>query len=155
MNLTAVTERSAVMERHIVDSLALLPVMEATYAEYNQNKKDVIENVKIVDIGTGAGLPGIVIAIARPCKSDVHCSPYSFIGRHCDCLNIVAYAAWDVTLMESLQKRCNFLEHVVGELGLSNVRVIRSRAEVCGSLYMLSVIKPMRVYLMIAFLCHL
>jgi 16S rRNA (guanine527-N7)-methyltransferase len=80
MNLTAVTERSAVMERHIVDSLALLPVMEATYAEYNQNKKDLVNNVKIADIGSGAGLPGIIVAIARPCKNDMHGSFYSFIG---------------------------------------------------------------------------
>ena len=70
------------MERHIVDSLALLPVMEATYAEYNKNKKNVLENVKIVDIGTGAGLPGIVVAIARPCKSVVHYIFYSLFGSN-------------------------------------------------------------------------
>ena len=45
--------------------------------------------------------------------------------------------------MESLQKRCNFLEHVIDVLGLSNVRVIRTRAEVCGFLCVCSVIEHM------------
>lgn len=104
MNLTAVTERSSIMERHIADSLALLPVMETTYANYNETR--VLDNMKVVDVGSGAGLPGIVLAIARP--------------------------SWEFTLMESLQKRCNFLDHVIEALGLSNIKVIRARAEDAG-----------------------
>lgn len=64
MNLTAVTERSSIMERHIADSLSLLPVMETTFAKYNETTGS--ENLKVVDVGSGAGLPGIVLAIARP-----------------------------------------------------------------------------------------
>lgn len=45
----------------------------------------------------------------------------------------IAYVGWNVTLLESLNKRCVFLEHAVGVIGLSNVKVIRGRAEVCLS----------------------
>lgn len=90
------------MERHIADSLALLPVMETTFAKYNDTTG--FEKVKVVDVGSGAGLPGIVLAIARP--------------------------AWDITLLESLQKRCNFLDHVIEALSLNNVKLVRARAEV-------------------------
>lgn len=104
MNLTAVTERSSIMERHIADSLSLLPVMETTFAKYNETTG--FENLKVVDVGSGAGLPGIVLAIARP--------------------------AWDITLLESLQKRCSFLDHVIDALSLNNVKLVRARAEDAG-----------------------
>ena len=58
---------------------------------------------RVVDIGSGAGLPGIPLAIARP---DVH-----------------------VTLLEPLLRRATFLEEAVAELGMTNVTVLRSRAE--------------------------
>ena len=57
----------------------------------------------VIDIGSGAGLPGLVISIVRP---DVH-----------------------VTLVEPLLRRCEFLEEVIADLGLTNVTVLRSRAE--------------------------
>ncbi|KAL2572763.1 hypothetical protein AAZV13_17G085400 [Glycine max] len=62
--------------------------------------------LSLVDVGTGAGLPGIVLAITRP--------------------------EWDVTLMESMNKRCVFLEHVVGVIGSSNIQIVRGRAESLG-----------------------
>eukprot|EP01018_Ginkgo_biloba_P036128 Gb_05319 [translate_table: standard] len=101
MNLTAVTERYAVMERHIEDSLMLLPVIENAYSKHCSGPTTV--ELKVVDVGSGAGLPGIILAIARP--------------------------DWQVTLLESIQKRCFFLEHVVEVSGLSNVQVVRARAE--------------------------
>ncbi|KAH7287856.1 hypothetical protein KP509_31G000400 [Ceratopteris richardii] len=104
MNLTAVTERSCIMERHIADSLALLPIMETTFTKYNPENS--LEHLKVVDVGSGAGLPGIVLAIARPC--------------------------WEITLLESLQKRCNFLQYVMEALSLNNVKLVRARAEDAG-----------------------
>ncbi|KAI5074115.1 hypothetical protein GOP47_0010076 [Adiantum capillus-veneris] len=104
MNLTAVTERSSIMERHIADSLALLPVMETTFGKYNPTT--IGDSLKVVDVGSGAGLPGIILAIARP--------------------------SWEVTLLESLQKRCNFLAHVIEALSLDNVKLVRARAEDAG-----------------------
>ena len=63
----------------------------------------VPEGASVCDIGTGAGLPGVVLAIARPDLT--------------------------VTLVEPLLRRTTFLEEVVGELGLAHVRVVRGRAD--------------------------
>ena len=63
MNLTAVTDVDEVMERHIKDSLAMLPPIQDSYiARCNSS----IDSIKLVDVGTGAGLPGLVFAIACP-----------------------------------------------------------------------------------------
>jgi hypothetical protein len=66
MNLTAVTERDAVMERHVMDSLALLPVVESAYSAHCCSSDKCDERLKVVDVGSGAGLPGLILAIARP-----------------------------------------------------------------------------------------
>ena len=63
MNLTAVKEVDEVMERHIEDSLAILLPLSDNYISHCSNS---IDKVKLVDVGTGAGLPGVVLAIARP-----------------------------------------------------------------------------------------
>jgi len=91
-NLTAVREPDQMLNRHLLDSLALLPYLG-----------EVGASRALVDIGSGAGLPGIPIAIARP---DIA-----------------------VSLLDSLGKRCRFLAHVKRELKLENITVIESRAE--------------------------
>lgn len=63
MNLTAVTDVDEVMERHIEDSLAILPPIQDSYVS---NCNASIDSIKLVDVGTGAGLPGLVLAIACP-----------------------------------------------------------------------------------------
>ncbi|XP_057517713.1 uncharacterized protein LOC130798654 isoform X1 [Amaranthus tricolor] len=103
MNLTAVTEKSQVMERHIEDSLAILPPIHENYTSHCGSS---IENINIVDVGSGAGLPGLILAIACP--------------------------GWKVTLLESMNKRCLFLEHAINVTGLSNVQIIHDRAENFG-----------------------
>jgi 16S rRNA (guanine527-N7)-methyltransferase len=103
MNLTAVTERSAMMNRHIADSLSLIPMIEEAYTTHNFASTRS-GSLKVIDVGSGAGLPGLVLAISCP--------------------------AWQVTLLESLQKRCDFLEHVIKTVGLPNVQIVHSRAEV-------------------------
>jgi 16S rRNA G527 N7-methylase RsmG len=186
MNLTAVTERAAVMDRHIGDSLTLLPVIEHALVDTAElrgsqiksetflmdlgtdstNKPDCAEStitesvkqsksssdvqkkrprkkskqgaagpqtdaseletvfdatggvkrLRVVDVGTGAGLPGLVFAIARP--------------------------KWDLILIESLRKRCTFLEHVVLEVSHRNVclyEVPTIRAAVRGVITSVSV----------------
>ncbi|KAG6403963.1 hypothetical protein SASPL_136197 [Salvia splendens] len=103
MNLTAVKEENEVMERHVEDSLAIIePVRDS----YMLRCGDSFENLSVVDVGSGAGLPGVILAIACP--------------------------SWKVTLLESLNKRCVFLEHVVGLIGLQNVQIVRDRAETVG-----------------------
>ncbi|KAJ6830473.1 uncharacterized protein M6B38_354575 [Iris pallida] len=107
MNLTAVTEESEVMTRHVEDSLALIPPLRRAYHSHCSSPSSGDgDDLKLVDVGSGAGLPGIIFAIACP--------------------------GWKVTLLESMQKRCLFLEHVVGIVGLSNVEIVRERAENAG-----------------------
>lgn len=103
MNLTAVTDESEVMKRHVDDSLALIGPIRKSYKTKSRHDNDVIN---LVDVGSGAGLPGLILAIAYP--------------------------NWKVTLLESMQKRCIFLEHAVDLLGLSNVKILRERAENAG-----------------------
>lgn len=91
MNLTAITEYDEVMKKHFVDSLSLIK----TY--------DVSQKVKVIDVGTGAGFPGLALKIAYP--------------------NL------KVTLLDSLNKRINFLNEVIIQLGLTDVETVHGRAE--------------------------
>lgn len=88
-NLTAVRDPQAMVARHLLDSLTLLPALHG--------------HGDVADLGSGAGLPGIPLAIARP---DLQ-----------------------VTLVESNGKKTRFLREVVRQLGLDNVRVLTSRIE--------------------------
>ncbi|KAM7276721.1 hypothetical protein ACFE04_018587 [Oxalis oulophora] len=98
MNLTAVKDHNEVMERHIKDSLAIIPPIHDSYSSH--------ENLSLIDVGSGPGLPGLILAIACP--------------------------GWKVTVLESMKKRCAFMEHAVEVTGLSNVQVVRGRAEDLG-----------------------
>ena len=90
INLTPITDEQGVAVKHFADSLALFKYV------------DIPENSTIIDVGTGAGFPGIVLKIARP--------------------------GIRLTLLDSLQKRLNFLDTVLTELSL-DATLIHSRAE--------------------------
>ena len=95
MNLTAIKDPEGAWERHILDALTLLPLLAGVPA-----------SARLVDIGSGGGIPGIVLAIARP---DLQ-----------------------VTLVEATQKKAAFLSAVSEAMGLSNVEVLAERAEKLG-----------------------
>jgi 16S rRNA (guanine527-N7)-methyltransferase len=90
MNLTAIRDRDQQVTKHVLDSLSVLPH---------------VRGVRVADVGSGAGFPGIPLAIVMP---ETH-----------------------FALIESTGKKCRFLEHVRDALGLVNVEVVQSRAEAC------------------------
>lgn len=92
MNLTAITEPTEIIEKHFIDSLTIL------------NKID--NNQKVVDVGTGAGFPGIPLSIMNPTLK--------------------------ITLVDSLNKRLIFLQEVVAKLNLKNIEIVHARAEEFG-----------------------
>lgn len=91
MNLTAITEYEDVMKKHFIDSISLCKAY------------DVSRKISCIDVGTGAGFPGLALKIAYP--------------------NI------QVTLLDSLNKRIKFLDAVIDKLGLAGVETIHGRAE--------------------------
>lgn len=98
VNLTGITDPAEVDIKHFEDSLSILQAIPS--APENQAK------ITLIDVGSGAGFPGLPIAIVRP---DIR-----------------------VTLMESIGKKVHFLEHIRETLGLKNVDIEQVRAEEAG-----------------------
>jgi 16S rRNA (guanine527-N7)-methyltransferase len=88
MNLTAIRDRPSQLTKHVLDSLSVRPYLRGQ---------------RVADVGSGAGFPGIPLAIVAP---EIH-----------------------FALIESTGKKCRFLEHVRDALGLGNVDVVQARAE--------------------------
>ena len=92
INLTAIIEPEEIILKHFVDSMTIA--------------KNINKNSKVIDVGTGAGFPGIPLKIIR---EDI-----------------------DVCLLDSLNKRVNFLNEVISKLKLNNIEAIHGRAEELG-----------------------
>ena len=91
MNLTAITEFEDVMKKHFIDSISLIKAY------------DISKPVNVIDVGTGAGFPGLALKIAYP--------------------NL------KITLLDSLNKRIQFLNEVIQKLQLEEITTIHGRAE--------------------------
>ncbi|MCD5391146.1 16S rRNA (guanine(527)-N(7))-methyltransferase RsmG [candidate division NPL-UPA2 bacterium] len=94
INLTSTSERRELLLKHFIDSLSCVPLLP--------NHREL----RLIDVGTGAGFPGVVLKIYRP---DI-----------------------DLALLDSSEKRCAFLDHLVMRLGLNETKVLRGRAEDYG-----------------------
>ncbi|MBQ8116641.1 MAG: 16S rRNA (guanine(527)-N(7))-methyltransferase RsmG [Lachnospiraceae bacterium] len=92
MNLTAITEYDEVMKKHFIDSISLVKAIDLRQ-----------KGLCMIDVGTGAGFPGLALKIAFP--------------------NL------NVTLLDSLNKRIQFLNAVINELNLVSVEAVHGRAE--------------------------
>lgn len=90
-NLTRITQKDEVYLKHFYDSLTITKVI------------DLNQNLSLIDIGTGAGFPGLVLKIVFP--------------------NL------NITLLDSLNKRIDFLNKVIKELNLKNIKTVNSRIE--------------------------
>ncbi|MDB5986382.1 MAG: rsmG [Nevskia sp.] len=89
-NLTAIRDPAEMVTRHVLDSLAVLPHLPGS-------------SLRLLDVGSGGGMPGLVLAIVRP--------------------------QWQVTVLDGNGKKARFLRHAVRALGLGNVEVAEARVE--------------------------
>jgi 16S rRNA (guanine527-N7)-methyltransferase len=94
INLTALTDEKEIVIKHFLDSLTPLPCIKS------------FGNIKLIDVGTGAGFPGVPLKIARP---DI-----------------------EIVLLDSLKKRVAYLSHLIKETGLRGISVVHGRAEDFG-----------------------
>jgi len=91
-NLSAVRDPAAVISHHLLDSLAVVPALE----RWHDGRQ-----LRVLDVGSGAGLPGVPLAITRP--------------------------QWSITTIDAVAKKAAFVRQAAGELGLVNVRVLHGR----------------------------
>lgn len=93
-NLTSVRDPQQMVTRHVLDCLAVLPVIDTL---------DLPEDLRLLDVGAGAGLPGLLLAMARP--------------------------QWAVTVLDSNGKKARFMRFAARDLGLANVTTVQERTE--------------------------
>jgi 16S rRNA (guanine527-N7)-methyltransferase len=102
-NLTAVREPAAMLSQHLLDCLAIIPPLRRHLTGAAQPGRGMNDGPSVLDVGSGAGLPGVVIAICEP--------------------------DWHVTCVDTVAKKASFIRQVAGELGLSNLEARHDRVE--------------------------
>ena len=98
-NLTAVRDPQDMLRQHLLDCLAAVPLLDAVEAARGDGQAPW----RILDVGSGAGLPGVVLAIVRP--------------------------QWQVTCVDTVAKKASFIRQVGVELGLPNLQAVHQRVE--------------------------
>ena len=93
-NLTAIRDPDRMLTHHVLDSLSVIPTLDTLAGT---------QDTRVLDVGSGAGLPGLPIAIARP--------------------------AWRVTMLEPVHKKAAFVTQAIAELAVGNAEVVAQRVE--------------------------
>ncbi|NJM31902.1 MAG: 16S rRNA (guanine(527)-N(7))-methyltransferase RsmG [Limnobacter sp.] len=107
-NLTAIRHGDEILTHHLLDCLAALPALEAgivptsTHEHSAQTQVQPLP-VRVLDVGAGAGLPGLIWAIAKP--------------------------HWQITCLDTVQKKVVFMQQAIGSLQLCNARAVHARIE--------------------------
>ena len=109
MNLTAILDDRGIAIRHFADSLSILPILDAERSRIRPG--DRRRPFRLLDVGTGAGFPGIPLCIALDGEEPKSPVPMTFL------------------LLDSLAKRVGFLHEVITDLGLPGIDAIHARAE--------------------------
>ncbi|HEX4916911.1 MAG TPA: 16S rRNA (guanine(527)-N(7))-methyltransferase RsmG [Limnobacter sp.] len=94
-NLTAIRSPAELISHHLLDSLAVVPCIDKALQG--------VLRPSLLDVGAGAGLPGLVLAVARP--------------------------DWQITLIDTVQKKAAFMQQAIATLGLTNARAVHGRVE--------------------------
>lgn len=100
-NLTAIRDPARMLSHHILDCLAVLPSL--------RREVGGLSSVRVLDVGSGAGLPGVVIGIMEP--------------------------GWSVTCVDSVGKKAAFVRHVIGSLRLPGIQAMHDRVEALTDRY--------------------
>jgi 16S rRNA (guanine527-N7)-methyltransferase len=108
-NLTAVRDPDTMLSHHLMDSLAVLPALRSVLQQRAQALCTEAQfeagagEPRVLDVGSGAGLPGVVLAVVEP--------------------------RWHITCVDAVAKKASFIRQVAAELGLSNLQALHARVE--------------------------
>lgn len=105
-NLTAIRDPAAMLTQHLLDCLAIVPALRRGLAGQG---RELAATRRVLDVGSGAGLPGVVLAICEP--------------------------GWQVTCVDAVAKKASFIRQVAAELGLPNLQASHQRVEAMPGQY--------------------
>lgn len=102
-NLTAIRDPEAMRVQHLLDSMAVIPALRSQLAQQRPESTTAIDPIHIMDVGSGGGLPGVVLAIVHP--------------------------EWRICCVDAVEKKTAFVRQVAGVLGLANLTALHARVE--------------------------
>lgn len=102
-NLTAVRDPAAMLSQHLLDSLAVAPALRRHLDSRQDALRDEAMTTSVLDVGSGAGLPGVVLSVIEP--------------------------GWSVTCVDAVAKKASFIRQVAAELGLPQLQALHARIE--------------------------
>ncbi len=102
-NLTAVRDPADMLSQHVLDSLTVVPSLRRHVSRARSDDQTPAPKVRVLDVGSGAGLPGVVLSIVEP--------------------------AWEVTCVDAVAKKASFIRQVAAELGLPHLHARHARVE--------------------------